>query len=83
VARLVGETVEDTPSLVKGLFDGYADTAGLPEDLWPRLRVYRSTVHGRDVVDAYRSADASLLKACQAQLYRFLDEMQGAEAEEA
>jgi aminoglycoside phosphotransferase (APT) family kinase protein len=79
MARLVGETVEDTPSLVKGFFDGYADTAGLSENLWQRLRVYRSAMHVGDVVEAYHAADASQLKAHQAQVYRFLDEMRGAE----
>ncbi|UCC65247.1 MAG: aminoglycoside phosphotransferase family protein, partial [Anaerolineae bacterium] len=41
MARLIGSLGEGYPALVRGFFDGYADTAGLPENLWPRLRLYR------------------------------------------
>lgn len=73
MGRLMGRLSDEHPALVKGLLDGYADTAGLPEDLWQRLRVYQSVMYVRDVVYAYRTGDELSLKTRQARVYRFLE----------
>ncbi|UCC63104.1 MAG: phosphotransferase [Anaerolineae bacterium] len=78
MARLMGSLGEGYPALVRGFFDGYADTAGLPENLWPRLRLYRLVMQVGDLVRAYLAADEALLEGHQARLYRFLEEARGA-----
>ena len=75
MVRLMGSLGGGYPALVKGFFDGYADTAGLPENLWPRLRLYRLIMHVGDVIRAHRAADGALLEGHQARLYRFLEEV--------
>ncbi len=74
MARLSGGVFDDHPALIKGFLDGYADTAGLPENLWERLRVYQAVMYVAYVTYAHRTGDESLLKTHQARLYRFLEE---------
>jgi aminoglycoside phosphotransferase (APT) family kinase protein len=70
---LYSDVAENRPSLAKGFLDGYADTVGLPENLWQRLQVYESVVLVAAVVRAHRANDAALLSARQDRLYRFLE----------
>lgn len=72
MARLLDEASDDYPALVKGFLDGYADTAGLPANLWVRLRVYRAVAGVAALVRAYRAGDESSVKVRQARLHRFL-----------
>ena len=73
MARLVGGIFDDYPSLVKGFFDGYADTTGLAENLWERLAVYRPVTNLGEVVNAHYRGDDSSLEKYRARLYRFLE----------
>jgi aminoglycoside phosphotransferase (APT) family kinase protein len=74
MATLLSRVSDEHPALAKGFLDGYADTAGLPQDLWERLRVYQAVVYIALVVHAHRLGDAALLKTHRARLYRFLEE---------
>jgi len=74
MATLLGHVSGDYPALVKGFFDGYADTAGLPADLWERLRVYQAVRTVGQVIRAHRRGDESSLPMHQARVYRFLEE---------
>lgn len=73
MASLSGGVFDDHPGLVKGFLDGYADTAGLPGNLWERLRVYQPVMYVAHLAHAHRTGDASSLKTNQARLYRFLE----------
>ena len=73
MASLSSGVFDDYPGLVKGFLDGYADTAGLPGNLWERLRVYQPVMYVAHVVHAHCTGDASSLKTNQARLYRFLE----------
>ena len=72
MARLLSGVFDDYPGLVKGFFDGYADTAGLPENLWERLEVYQPVMNLGEVVNAHQRGDDSSLERYRARLYRFL-----------
>ena len=74
MASFYSQVVDDYPGLIKGFLDGYADTAGLPENLWERLEVYEAVVLVAAVVRAHSAHAPSSLKACQARLYRFLEQ---------
>jgi len=83
MATLLSHVSDEHPALAKGFLDGYADTTGLPQDLWERLRVYQAVGSIALVVHAHRLGDAASLKTHQAKLYRFLEEdMQGWEENE-
>lgn len=74
VARLLHETSADYPGLVKGFLDGYADTAGLPLNLWQRLPIYGAVVGVALVSLAHRAGDQASLETHRACLHRFLQE---------
>jgi aminoglycoside phosphotransferase (APT) family kinase protein len=74
MGTLLSDLADDYPTLAKGFLDGYADTRGLPEDLWERLRVYQAMALVGQLIDADRRGDESSLQMRQARVHRFLEQ---------